>query len=261
MVAKRMVKQLLVMGTVVVFAAAPALADNINDVLNDAKLSYPELEVTPRASARLKMEARAEIYNHWELHIPVQSSALLTLAAAISAQPRANLSSSQQSAFDSSKQIAIGVGVGWLAITLGLSAWYRPYLSGYREIARMPNKTERQQLTRERLAEEALYAPEDLAIKIKWFSFVSNLAANVAVMTNADKSSQGFLAVAAFASLAPILFPYRWETVAELQRKYLKRIYGPVTSAVLMPVEVANSSRAPDSVVRYSPGVEMQWTF
>ena len=240
-----------------IFIAVPVFADDVNSNLDDTKLEYPELEVTPRASERLKMEAENEYRNPWTTHLPVQFSALMTLVAATGAQAGGNLSSGQMGAFNTAKRISIGVGIGWLGLTAALSEWYRPYISGYREIERMPAKTERQQLARERIAEEALYDPEDLAIKIKWFSFVSNLATNIALMSsNASQGSQAMLWVAAASAFAPLLFPYRWETVAEQHRMYKKKIYGPVASAIVMPVTASRYSPP-----RYSPGVGLQWIF
>ncbi len=230
---------------------------NSSTSLDDTKLEYPELEVTPRASERLEMEAKYEYNNTWQTHLPVQFSALMTLIAATGSNPNSNLSSNQMGAFNTAKRIGIGVGIGWLALTAGLSQWYRPYFDGYKEIKHMPAKTKREQLARERIAEEAIYEPEDLGFKLEMFSFVSNLASNVALMSaNSNRNSQTMLWVAAASSFAPLLFPYRWERVAEEHRLYKKKIYGPIASAIVMPVQESRYS-APN----YSPGVGLQWIF
>jgi hypothetical protein len=229
----------------------PDKVQDINGILNDTKLSYPELEVTPRASDRVEMEAKNEAKTKWLTHLPIQFSALMTLIAASNAKPKDNLSTTVQDQFDNTKRIAVGVGAGWLILTTALSAGYRPYFNGYKEISKMPASNPREELTRERIAEESLYAPEDLAIKLKWFSVFSNATVNIAMMAQADSTSEMMLTIAAISSIAPLLFDYRWTQIADQHRTYKKKIYGPLSSAVLLPV----------TDHQYSPGVGLLWTF
>jgi hypothetical protein len=240
---------------------------DVGTILNETKLTYPELEVTPRASERIELEAKYEAKNRWYSHLPIQFSALMTLIATSSATAKDSLSPNQLSDFNNARTIAECVGVGWLALTVALSAAYRPYFAGYRDIAKMPASNPREELTRERIAEEALYAPEDFAIKLKWFSVVSNAAANIAVMVSANTSSETLLTAAALSSMAPLLFEYRWVRIADQHRIYKKKIYGPLSefraSSILMTAVNRDDRASAATAVgeAYSPGLGLLWTF
>src|SRR4051812_10162265 len=89
-----------------------------------ADFEYPELQVTPRASDRLQMEATSEPSSQWTTHMSVQIPALATLITGLT-----NDISTPQGA------IAAGFGAGWLAVTLFLNATYRPYEAGVKTIS------------------------------------------------------------------------------------------------------------------------------
>ena len=99
----------------------------------------------------------------------------------------------------------------------------------------MKASTKREQLIRERVAEEALRNTYSLARKIEHLSVWSNFIASVAVLTQADSNEAKLLGVsAAIGSFLPYLFPYRWETTYLRHESYKKKIYGPITGAGLM---------------------------
>lgn len=224
--------------------AAPA-------ILQDTKLSYPELEVTPRASDRLEMEAKNEARNHWLTHLPIQLSALATFYAGTAANYADGLSTSQQDNYNLTKKMAVGVGVGWLVLTTTMSALYKPYFNGYKDVVKMPATNSREDLTRERIAEEALYAPDSVAVKLKWFSFATNLGVNLALLANEKSSSDFVIATGALASFAPLLFDYRWTQIANQHREYKKKIYGPIAFA--SPIQVSDR--------KFEPGLGLLWLF
>jgi hypothetical protein len=220
-------------------------------IVDETKLSYPELEVTPRASDRLEMEAKNEARTHWATHLPIQFSALATIYAGTASKYASGLSDSQQANYDTTKKIAVGIGVGWLALTASLSAYYKPYFNGYKDVVKMPANNQREELTRERIAEEALYTPDAMAQKLKWFSVATNLAINIALLQNDSGASDFSVGIGILGSLAPLIFDYRWTTVADKHREYKKKIYGPIASAMLLP----------SAEHQYQPGLGVLWSF
>ena len=215
------------------------------------KLSYPELEVTPRASSRLDIEYKNEKRRAWQTHLPIQFSALTTLYAGTSSDYEEGLTATAQDDYETAQNMAVGVGAGWLLLTGVLAATYRPYRSGLAEIAKMPKGTEREQLTRERLAEEALYAPAALATKLKWFSVASNLYVSSALVKNSHIDSRMTIGVAIVSAFAPLIFDSRWSQVASTHREYKKKIYGPLAMSTLLPV----------TETRLAPGIALHWSF
>ncbi|MCB0350014.1 MAG: hypothetical protein KDD38_02450, partial [Bdellovibrionales bacterium] len=131
----------------------------------ETQLSYPELEVTPRASERLDIEYKNEKRTSWQTHLPIQFSALATLYAGTSSSVKDGATADEKDSYETAQTIAVGVGAGWLVLTGALAAAYRPYRTGRIEISKLPKGTPREQLTRERISEEALYAPAALANK------------------------------------------------------------------------------------------------
>jgi hypothetical protein len=129
----------------------------------------------------------------------------------------------------------IAVGGGWLGASFIMAKTYRPYRDGYKEIGKSSGNR-RDQLTRERLAEEKLIAPAALQRRLKWISAVTNLGAAAYIGSTSGndltKLSAAFAGVMAF---TPILFPSHWETVANYHEQYKKRVYGPLTEVQFQP--------------------------
>lgn len=223
---------------------------NQEDLNLEAKLTYPELEVTPRASDRLEIEAKRERQRAWSTHLPLQFSALATLYAGMNVDGQADLSADEKDKFSSQKSLAVGVGVGWLALTGLMATSYRPYRTGLSEISKLPKGTDREQLTRERIAEESMNAPASLATKLVYFSAISNLAASALLFKDANADSRKTVAFAMVSAFAPFLFEYRWSEVANQHREYKKKIYGPLANVILVPT--------PDL---HGPGLGVLWTF
>ena len=172
--------------------------------------SYPELSVSPRASERLKIEEAEN--SSWMIHAPLQISAITTLAAGI------NSSSIKKEKSDKSAYTAASaIGAGWLGISLWMQFYYKPYYLGLQSIKKIPNKSPREQLIYERMAEEHINNAASLAKKIKWLSFVTNLSSSTWVMADSSSGSSGKTLgiIGAVASFGPLLFPYKWESVAE----------------------------------------------
>ncbi|MGK5085521.1 hypothetical protein WDW37_19710 [Bdellovibrionota bacterium FG-1] len=211
---------------------------------------YPELLVTPRASERLTTEAANESSNRWTNLLPIQVSALSTLVAGV-----AQLGSPDPVKDPTGKTGVTGLAVGgaWLATTLALEVFYQPYSSAAREISAYPLKTPRQQLMRERYAEEVIHAQARLASRLKWLSVLTQLGTNVYLLSQAMSGSfsQVVDGVAAGLAVAPLIFGSHWQDVANEQDSYKKRIYAPLASATIFR-EPGTGNIAPGAVLMMS---------
>jgi hypothetical protein len=200
------------------------------------EFQYPELVMAPRNSDRMISEAKAESDSRFLTHIPMQISALTTLTAGIM-----HLATSDPDPTSYKPSIGfagVSVGGAWLLATVGMSVFYTPYQSGADDIKKMPAGSMRDQLSRERMAEERLNGPSSLAYKLIWLSAISNLGAGVTMAVFSQPGSVSLIAnaVAAGLSITPLIFPYRWIRVAREQRDYRKRIYGPVADWSVDPL-------------------------
>lgn len=195
------------------------------------ELMYPELNVTPRASDRIKLEVREESGKAWSSHMPVMFSALSTLTAGALGASEVN----PESDLSSAPALAMGVGTLWLGATAWAAMKYRPYRSAYAKLKKLPRKTMRQKLTLERLAEEEINSLRSLGKRVRWFSVATNVIASGLVAGNSIEESNGQIAgsLAAAVAFAPLIFNYHWESVANEQEKYKKKIFRPVA---LLPV-------------------------
>lgn len=197
---------------------------------------YPELMVTPRASARLELETNKESTKRWTAHAPIQLSALLTTTAAMIQM------SNKNDAKDPNGYASLGglaVGGTWLVGTLFLSALYTPYSSGLEEIKALPSKTQREQLTQERYAEGAIQKPAFLGKRLKWISFGTNFVINLYMLTKAKGDTLSIPAdlIALAGSAIPIVFPYYWERIENEQEEYKKKIYAPIAHVTLFSAQ------------------------
>lgn len=203
-----------------------------SNVIAETKLNYPELEVTPRASERLKMLAEKEHSNSFFSPAAMQISALSTLTTGL-----LQFGSVDESEDPDKKSPLVGVVVGgvWLGVNFYLSQGYKIYNETLADVNKISGNGLREQLTRERIAEEGINKAARIASRLKWMSALTNGGASIYMLQNVEKDSaaqiMGFVSVAA--SLAPILFESDWEVVARNQRSYKKKVYGPIfTSSV-----------------------------
>lgn len=202
----------------------------LQGISSAAEMQYPELQVTPRASERIEIEARNERRTQWTKHWPIALSGLTTLVAGAAFQAKDPENTNARIA-------GLAVGAGWVGMAVVLSAVYTPYQSASEELKKYPSRTPREQLVRERLAEEDMESAARLGRRLKWLSLFSNLGASAYMVTSAEKSSfsQVMAGVAAVASITPLIFRYSWETIDDDQKEYKKKVYGPIASAGFLP--------------------------
>ncbi len=208
---------------------------------------YPELSVVPRATDRILLEAQKDREQRWRTHLPTLAPALGNILAGTALI--VNGTSSKVEPW-----VGIGVGIAWTGIILGVVDKQDFYQEGIQETARIQGKTQRDQLLRERLAEESIQRAGTLSRKLKWMSAVTNLGA-AAFMAGAakEKSFSSYVAFGAAAtSLVPFLFPTRWERNDSIHKEYKRRIYAPMAGVTLLPDPNGNS---------WAPGLSLALRF
>lgn len=210
-------------------SSAKKLANDIADIIDN--LDYPELQVVPRASERLRLEAKDEESNFLFAHWPLQLSGLSTLGVGLmsSSMQRADLTETMKADMKSVTTVTQAVGAGWLVAGLAMGI-AKPYRSGLNRIASLNGKDERTLLLRERLAEESLERPARFIKPLITASVITNLSMNVLMgsyMTDQGRIIAGVSAVLAF---LPAIFDDPVVVVYEKHLEYKKKIYGPVSS-------------------------------
>ncbi len=221
----------------------------ISDILNS--MGYPELQVVPRASERLKIEARMESSNWYVAHWPVELSGLATLAAGFMSGEKDGLSSKEKDDAATISMLTKGVGLGWVVGGVLLGA-QKPYNRGKRAIDKVGGKDERALLLRERLAEEALEKPARVMRVLQHVAVATNFTMNVASMVYADDQGMVISGVAAVLSFLPYMFQDPAIAVHDKHIEYKKKIYTPMKGASL---HVDRDSG------KLTPMTNLVWTF
>ena len=217
------------------------------------RLEYPELQVIPRASQRLRIEAEEEDSFWFMTHWPIQLSGLATLYVGVTAksQEREGLSDSQKKDFNTTTTIGQAVGAGWVVAGL-LFGMRRPYRSGLNKISKYADNSPSSALLKERLAEEALERPARFMMAVRWAAVATNFGMNVAMgsfMTDQGRLAAGVAAAMAF---LPLVFDDRTIAVYEKHQEYKKKIYGPLTSTGVMYDSYSRS---------FVPSAMLAWNF
>lgn len=224
-------------------------------------LAYPELQVSPRASERILMEARTEAKTRKTQLLPLQISALSTLLAGASAPKPLDPDKRDRDDVKFSRSLAIGVGVSWLAFSYFLNEDYTPYLKAQSILKSMPDKTVQEELVRERMAEEQIEAASSLGKKMMWASVTTNLAASIYLAGNTSSEGNIYAAAAALLSFTPLVFRDRWQTVHCYHQDYKKRIYGPLALPTLLQAPTADGKGDGSAHLAFVPGVNWQMSF
>jgi hypothetical protein len=203
---------------------------DITDIVD--KLEYPELQVVPRASQRLKIEAAEEDRNWFYAHWTLEVSGLATLATGMTSdQRRENLNENDVRNAQNFSSITKAIGAGWFVTGLFLG-FQQPYRSASKVIAHTSSseKGERAALLKERLAEEALERPAKTMRVLSWVSVLTNVAANgvmLPFMTDQGRILGGFSLLLSF---LPWMFEDHSIEVYDKHIEYKKKIYGPLSS-------------------------------
>ncbi len=215
------------------------------------ELEYPELLVVPRASARIELEKAREKSSQWTRLAPMQlgSLTLLTAGTTFAVTAPSSTDDERKNRLVGSI-VSIGTGGAWLIATTALNAFYFPYETASLEVgSTAQGASKREVLTRERLAEESIRSAARVGKVLQWTYGLSQAAASLTLLSNNSLSENPVPSVMAsgalIMSLAPVIFPTRWQTVHREQDDYKKRIFTPVASAftVLPPARSGESAR------------------
>ncbi len=216
-------------------------------------LDYPELNVTPRASDRITIEARQESDSSsqfWAIQVSSMATFLTSLSASSELSDKAK---------EDGNEIVPSIGMAVSAGILGISYWYgshyRPYASSYNKLKAYPRKSKREQLTLERLAEEEINSLKRLGQKLRWVSSFANLSLSIAVaeVVRDESDTSNLSPLSAALAVGSFFVSTHWEDVAQEQEKYKKRIFGPVA---FTPTVLFNSFSQ-----KYISGFSLRTTF
>lgn len=226
------------------------------EVLED--LDYPELQVVPRASQRLTLEANYEKRNFWYVHWPFYLSAITTILSTQqqSSNLDADISASRRADAKDRLSLASTIGYAWLGGMVILS-FNRPYAKGLGSLERIGGQSRQASLMRERLAEETLEGPARLISKLKWLSIISNAVANSVALGETNSDGKVFAGVGIFASFLPLIFDHRYEYNFEKHEEYKRKIYAPNIHFDYFKTEGSRFASSDDWVKR----VNFTWTF
>ena len=228
---------------------------------SESVFDYPELSVVPHASEQIAAESAHEKDSAWSNHLPLlipATTSVLAGAVELALGTKADDPQNIKNGDTSAKvmpYVAMGVGLAWWGVAYGILNHADYYSSAVEEVGKLPNKTQRDQLMRERRAEEAISKAGSMARKLKWISFATNCASGVLVSVSAKEKTAGtaFGVAAAITSLTPILFQHRWEELDNRHQDYKKRIYAPVAGVTLL--------KDPSFSSAFSPGISLSMSF
>lgn len=197
-------------------------------------LDYPELQVVPRASQRLKMEMVEESSNWWYIHWPIYMSALTTFALGSTAEQslRDDLNATELKDARSAALVARVIGASWFFGTM-MVVGRKPYQKGYKKLRGFPGSGRENELLRERLAEETL---EQSAYNMRVLGYVSvftNLAAAGYIGSFLNDQGRVFAGVAGLLSFLPMIFDDWYIYNYSKQLEYKKNIFSPVVSMAM----------------------------
>ena len=218
-------------------------------------LDYPELQVVPLASRRLKIEATDEDKNWWYVHWPIQVSALSTMVLPIvlESHKKDDLDAAQASDFSTGKTGSYLLGAGWLTATI-LLGMQKPYKKAYKEARSVKGKDKRSRLLRERNAEEALEKQARLMKKLKWAAAISNAVAAINLNTYIKSTGNIYGITGVLVALLPLWFEDRHVYTHRKHMEYKQNIYTPVTRLNYRPEQTVAGTRL-------YPQVELNWVF
>ncbi|MBC7370412.1 MAG: hypothetical protein H7326_02540 [Bdellovibrionaceae bacterium] len=202
--------------------------DKDDDILKG--LDYPELQVVPRATDRLLMEAQNEREYGWLAFWPYQVSSIATILSGNRLRgnyTNENNTDELRKASDNVGMAAMAVGISGLGLSVFLIRMDL-YRDGFRGVKTVKVTDKRSDLLRERLAEESLEKPAHLINMLTTVSVATNLIANIAVATQANGDVRAFAAVGVLASFLPWMFENRYVDNWQKQQEYKRKIYTPL---------------------------------
>lgn len=222
-------------------------------------LDYPELQVVPRASERLSLEAVTEKESGWTLLWPMETSAVMTIISGVMFKGKVPTQENESDdAYDKRRRdsdfaatAAIGVGAMWLGFSVYVLST-EPYNTELSRIRKIKGTDKKNDLLRERLAEEALQRPAELIKTLTWTSVLTNAAVSLNLFDKATSSMNIYPLLSFTASFIPVIFPSKYYSNYEKHLEYKRKIYAPVVNTYLEKSPVTQE---------YRPKVLLTWNF
>jgi len=215
-------------------------------------LDYPELQVVPRASDRLQMEAQYESEKKYWVHWPIVLPSVANIFLGMSAKGDYDVGATQseKDEADLYATSALAIGSFWVGTTAFIS-WSRPYRTGLNAVRKNRDSDKRGDLYRERLAEESLEKNAKTMQTLVRLSIVSNFLATAAVASSLDVS-EAQLAITALLAFTPWIFEHRYIGTWDKHQEYKRKIYTPISSVNLKHDYLSKN---------YYPQVSLRWDF
>lgn len=218
-------------------------------------LDYPELQVVPRASERLQMDAAMEKDHGYMMFWPFLVSSGTTMAIALMSKGKFKEGKENDEAFrkyaDFKVNAAAGLSAGWFALTYFVSA-NESYSTALTKVNQIKGKDKKSLLLRERIAEEAMQKPAELVKMLAYASTVTNIIAAAGMIDIVNSDYNLYAGIAMLAAFMPLIFKNKYQENYEKQMEYKRKIYAPV---VYTDVYKANSNS------QWTPRLVMQWDF
>ncbi len=197
-------------------------------------LDYPELQVVPRATDRLNLEAQVEGERKWLGYWPMLTGSALLLYSAQAQRGQYNYShsdSAEDVERDTNRAVntATVISGGWLLAGIYWTL-QEPYGQSLSLVKRIKGNDKRSEIYRERMAEEGLEGPAALSRKLNRLYMLTHGFASVWLMAMAPQEKAVYPFLASLATFLPWIFEGHHETVYEKHLEYKRKIYAPNSS-------------------------------
>ncbi len=208
--------------------------NNTTDSYDDLfkSLDYPELQVVPKASERLVMEAEYESDYWYTKNWTMFASSLATYYASTQTKGKYHTeipTDDEKNKADSAVQVASIVGISGMLASFILPIM-KPYAGGVQSLRSAKGRDKRQALLRERLAEEILERQASTQRVISTVSVIANFAASSQLIGKVATSTEKYAYVSLGLAFLPWLFSSRESQAYEKHLEYKKKIYTPISS-------------------------------
>lgn len=194
-------------------------------------IDYPELQVVPRASDRLIMEAPIEKDQKASFFWTLQTPAYATLLTGLFTYQRYdgdNLTDKEKKDHDLMSMTAVGVGASWLLLDYYLMN-AEPYNEALSKLSKIKKTDRKSELLRERIAEETLEKTARTMRILNTASIVTNLLGVTACINNTRGDIRNAMILPFAISFIPYIFSQRYVDVYDKHIEYKRKIYAPIS--------------------------------
>lgn len=218
-------------------------------------LDYPELQVVPRASDRLQMDAAMESQDGYMMFWPFHLASGTTMIVALMHKNKFKAGKEDDESFRSNADFkvnaAAGLSAAWFALTYFVSA-SEPYNSALPKINQLKGRDKKSMLLRERLAEEAMQKPAELIKMLSYASTLTNFVAAASLVDTVNSDYNLYAGVAMLTAFLPLIFKNKYTENYEKHLEYKRKIYAPV---------VFTDIYKPNASSYWTPRLVLQWNY